>query len=310
MTLTLPPVLAGLVEKAGGRWPQADEDRLGELGEQWRSLAGEMRGLKGDGSAVSRRVGGENQGASIDAFGRLWETFEQHVDTVCGALDAIADGVRAMAQAVLGAKTAIAEAAAATYGKILEVRRRASMSGGIWCVIGVAVLWLLRFLGRYILRLLGWLVKWIWRGIVWLFKKAAAAIAAAYSWFKGLFKGKKDKKPSKTNPWANGKPPQKAQDKVPKEWGPGQANKKALKDPSKPGWRWRDPNNPNNGIRIDKGDPNSPWPSQRVDHVVINSNGKILDRYGNPIKAPKPTKTPEAHIPLDEWLKWSGWSHP
>lgn len=74
MTLTLPPVLAGLVEKAGGRWPQADEDRLGELGEQWRSLAGEMRGLKGDGSAVSRRVGGENQGASIDAFGRLWET--------------------------------------------------------------------------------------------------------------------------------------------------------------------------------------------------------------------------------------------
>lgn len=103
-----------------------------------------------------------------------------------------------------------------------------------------------------------------------------------------------------------GFPPQEAVDKVPDEWGPGQPNRK------KEGERWLDPENPNgNGVRIDKGDPTSPNPSQRVDHVVVRTDGKVLGPDGQPIPAGESIKNhPEAHIPLSEWLKWRSWNQP
>ncbi|MFF2552041.1 hypothetical protein ACFVUS_13640 [Nocardia sp. NPDC058058] len=103
-----------------------------------------------------------------------------------------------------------------------------------------------------------------------------------------------------------------ATQKVPSGWGSPSANSKtgrAGRD-AKPGVRWADPNNKGNSIRIDKGDPNNQLPSQQVDHVVVNVNGRIIDRFGNPIIAPKPSKTAEAHIPLSEWLTWKTWDHP
>ncbi|MEU4314366.1 hypothetical protein [Nocardia sp. NPDC024068] len=101
-------------------------------------------------------------------------------------------------------------------------------------------------------------------------------------------------------------PPQEAVDKVPDEWGPGQPNRK------KEGERWLDPDNPQgNGVRIDKGDPASPNPSQRVDHVVVRTDGKVLGPDGQPIPPGAPIKDhPEAHIPLSEWLKWRSWNQP
>lgn len=101
-------------------------------------------------------------------------------------------------------------------------------------------------------------------------------------------------------------PPQEAVDKVPDEWGPGQPNRK------KEGERWLDPENPQgNGVRIDKGDPSSPNPSQRVDHVVVRTDGKVLGPDGQPIPPGEPIKDhPEAHIPLSEWLKWRSWNQP
>ncbi|WP_338766818.1 hypothetical protein V7968_00365 [Nocardia vulneris] len=101
-------------------------------------------------------------------------------------------------------------------------------------------------------------------------------------------------------------PPQQAVDKIPTEWGEGQPNRK------KDGERWHDPENPNGaGVRIDKGDPNSPNPSQRVDHVVVRSDGKVLGPDGQAIPPGSSIKDhPEAHIPLEEWLKWKSWDHP
>ena len=103
------------------------------------------------------------------------------------------------------------------------------------------------------------------------------------------------------------KPPQEAQDKVPKKWGEGQQNKKKL------GWRWRDPENKGNGIRIDKGDLIASRPSQQVDHVRIDKEGKVIGRNGQPIEEtlqfPNPSNTEKAHIPLSEWLKWKTWYH-
>ncbi|MFF2809615.1 pre-toxin TG domain-containing protein [Streptomyces sp. NPDC058000] len=51
------------------------------------------------------------------------------------------------------------------------------------------------------------------------------------------------------------------------------------------GYRWNDAKG--NGIRIDKGNLNNSQPYQQVDHVVINSGGKVLGRDGKPLAASK-----------------------
>ena len=95
---------------------------------------------------------------------------------------------------------------------------------------------------------------------------------------------------------------EKVQNKIPNGWGNGTPNKKGE------GWRWSD--GKGNGVRVDKGDPNSINPSQRVDHVVINSNGKIIGRDGNPISGSIKSDPVNAHIPLSEYLKWGSWNKP
>jgi RHS repeat-associated protein len=102
--------------------------------------------------------------------------------------------------------------------------------------------------------------------------------------------------------------PDAASQKVPDSWGEGDPTQKDKK--GKPGWRWEDPNDPGNGVRIDKGDPNSPQPSQRVDHVVVRSRGKVLGRDGQPISGAIKDDPVNSHIPLSDWLKWTTWNHP
>ena len=93
------------------------------------------------------------------------------------------------------------------------------------------------------------------------------------------------------------------QQKLPNGWGSGRANQK------KTGTRWEDPNNPGNGVRVDMGDPNSPNPSQRVDHVVVRQNGRVIGPDGKPISGPI-AQNPNSHIPLSDWLKWTNWWGP
>ncbi len=91
-----------------------------------------------------------------------------------------------------------------------------------------------------------------------------------------------------------------------------------------------------NEVVLKKAKPDSIYPSQHLDYVSVKSSGQIVARDGsfiverggdlykelpqknNPlapdpktgVKLPKiegvgkPKKHPDAHIPLDEWLKW------
>ena len=92
---------------------------------------------------------------------------------------------------------------------------------------------------------------------------------------------------------------------MPEEWGGGSFNKKGV------GIRWMDPQKPSAcGVRIDQGDPGSPHPSQRVDHVIVRSSGKVIGRDGRPITGRIADDPVNAHIPLSEYRAWRRWNQP
>lgn len=94
------------------------------------------------------------------------------------------------------------------------------------------------------------------------------------------------------------------QEKLPEEWGDGQANKKGV------GQRWQDPNDPGSGVRIDQGNPNNSQSTQQVDHVIVRENGKVIGRDGEPLSGSIKQNPEQAHIPLSEWKQWKSWNHP
>jgi hypothetical protein len=104
--------------------------------------------------------------------------------------------------------------------------------------------------------------------------------------------------------------PPDALEKIPLKFGMGIPNNKTRGD-KKEGWRWFSPAKPEeDGVRIDKGDPNSKQPSQRVDHVIIRSGGVVIGRDGKPINGSINENAEKAHIPLEEYRKWQRWDHP
>jgi hypothetical protein len=91
-------------------------------------------------------------------------------------------------------------------------------------------------------------------------------------------------------------------DRFPDDWEQSPNRKKI-------GYRWIDPENPKgNGVRIDRGDPNSPHVSQRVNHVIVRSNGVVLGRDGEPIDGSIQNDPENAHIPLTEYAEWKSWN--
>ena len=95
-----------------------------------------------------------------------------------------------------------------------------------------------------------------------------------------------------------------AQSKVPSSWGNASATKKGE------GVRWNDPNSKGNSVRVDKGNPKSSNPSQQVDHVVINSGGRVIGRDGQPINGSIKNDPINAHVPYSDWKNWSDWNRP
>ncbi|WP_256673966.1 hypothetical protein [Pseudomonas fluorescens] len=76
------------------------------------------------------------------------------------------------------------------------------------------------------------------------------------------------------------------------------------------GFRWQDPKNQGNGVRIDKGEPDISQPTQQVDHVIVRSNGRVIGRDGKPVSGSIKEHAEQVHIPLSEYKKWKSWNSP
>jgi Bacterial toxin 24 len=196
--VTLSGELAGLLAEAGGRWPQADEDRLHELAGSWRSLAERLNTTAADGSAVATAVTSQHSGAAIDAFSSYWNDLRGDIERAAVAAEQVAVGVDAMAKGTLAAKKSIVGALEATHTQIQAVRSTAAAA-----IIGPAIGWLLRILLQFVLRILGALLKLIWRAIVWLFKK----VVEFFKWLWNKLFGKKPATPTRPTYSRTGKLP-------------------------------------------------------------------------------------------------------
>ena len=95
--------------------------------------------------------------------------------------------------------------------------------------------------------------------------------------------------------------PEAAKNKVPPTWGDGQPTSKGI------GWRWADPAKKGETIRIDQGNPNSPWPSQQQSHVTVTSEGKVIGQNGEVLSS---KELEEAHVPLSDWKDWTDYFKP
>jgi hypothetical protein len=106
--------------QAGLWWPAADPGNLREAAAIWRSLAAELESVSGAASAVIGGVAAQNQGQSIDAleayWGRRWAGGSGALPAVAEGARALADGLERYAGAVEQARARIQEliAAAAT----------------------------------------------------------------------------------------------------------------------------------------------------------------------------------------------------
>ena len=82
-------------------------------------------------------------------------------------------------------------------------------------------------------------------------------------------------------------------DRVPPDW---------ITKPTKKndGTEYINPENDNDRIRVMQGNPNSPYPEQQVPYVR-DQKGGFRDVNGNPIRGPDPGRTPDAHIPYDQF---------
>ncbi len=185
MGVTLSGELSGLLAEAGGRWPEADEDRLHDLAGSWRALAQGLRTTASDGTVIRGGVTSANAGPAVDAFSSYWTELRGDLEQAATAAEQAAVGVDAMAQGTLGAKKSIVAALESTHNQIQSVRSAAVVGA----VGGAAIALLLGLLLRFILRILASLLKLIWKFIVWLFKK----ITEFFKWLWNKLFGRKPK---------------------------------------------------------------------------------------------------------------------
>jgi hypothetical protein len=107
VTLHLPSELADALSLLGFDWPDADEDKLDEMGKAWSTFAGTLRGLVGEADRHAQAVWTGNAGAAIEAFQTSWTGPSAPVTNLrdaAEAADLIAVGLATAAKIVIGLK--------------------------------------------------------------------------------------------------------------------------------------------------------------------------------------------------------------
>jgi hypothetical protein len=72
MTITIPSELDWALRQIGCEFPDADEDKLEEMGRTWTGFADTLRGLVDEVDKPAQAVWTGNQGKAIDAFQQCW----------------------------------------------------------------------------------------------------------------------------------------------------------------------------------------------------------------------------------------------
>jgi hypothetical protein len=107
MTIQLPPSLASALSQIGFDWPDADEDKLNDMGRAWNTFAGTLRGLIGEAEKHAQVVWQGNTGAAVEAFQKSWSGPEAPLANLKDAADAaalIAAGLGVAASVVVALK--------------------------------------------------------------------------------------------------------------------------------------------------------------------------------------------------------------
>lgn len=107
MTLQLPSELAEALSLLGFEWPDADEDKLNEMGQAWSTFAGTLRDLVAEADRHAQEVWTGNGGAAIAAFQKSWAGPSAPITNLRDAAEAagfIAAGLAMAAKIVLALK--------------------------------------------------------------------------------------------------------------------------------------------------------------------------------------------------------------
>jgi hypothetical protein len=77
--LSIPGELSSLLSTLGYTWPQADEEKLFELGRMWSGFGGEISDIVQDASTAAQRVWNNNKGDAVSVFQQAWNRPDEAV---------------------------------------------------------------------------------------------------------------------------------------------------------------------------------------------------------------------------------------
>jgi len=107
MGLQLPGELRSLLSMLGYNWPEADEEKLFQMGNAWLGFAGKVGQPLSDADGHAQRVWSENQGEGIEAFQQAWgdaESPKTNLEDFTTAANVIGAGLMVCAGIVLALK--------------------------------------------------------------------------------------------------------------------------------------------------------------------------------------------------------------
>lgn len=127
MGIELPAELAGVAERVGLRWPEADEDAMREQAVAWRAAERELTTLAADADAAAGGALGAMSGPAADAARQLWSGF---VDPDGGTLTGAAEGAGKAAHRLERAAEQVGSAKVEMVRQLVDAASNADAAAG------------------------------------------------------------------------------------------------------------------------------------------------------------------------------------